>query len=53
VEYANTLANKANCLWALGRVDEAKACYREARELFGTHGELEKARAVAEAMQEG
>jgi tetratricopeptide (TPR) repeat protein len=53
LEYANTLANKANCLWTLGRVEEAKACYEEARELFSAHGELQKARAVAEAMQEG
>ena len=50
VEYANTLANKANCLWTLGRVAEAQACYEEAREIFMVHGELEKARAVAEAL---
>jgi tetratricopeptide (TPR) repeat protein len=53
VEYANTLANKANCLWTLGRVDEAKACYEEAREMFAAHGELGKARAVTEALQGG
>ena len=50
VEYANTLANRANCLWTLGRLDEAKASYAEARELFMAHGELDKARAVTEAM---
>ena len=50
VEYANTLANKANCLWTLGRVEEAKAAYAEAREVFLSHGEHGKARAVLEAM---
>ena len=53
VEYANTLANKANCLWSLGRTDEAKAAYVEAREIFAAHGELGKARALGEAMGEG
>ena len=53
VERANTLANKANCLWSLGEVDQAKACYREAQELFAAHGEIEKARLVAEALGEG
>ena len=53
VEHANTLANKANCLWTLGRVEEARACYEEAREIFLAHGEPAKARAVAEALQAG
>lgn len=50
LEYANTLANRANCLWTLGRIDEAKAGYAEAREIFAAHGELEKVQAVSEAM---
>ena len=50
MEYANTLANKANCLWTLGRIEEAKAAYIEAREVFLSHGEDAKARAVLEAM---
>ena len=53
VEYANTLANKANCLWTLGRVDEAKQCYEEARDVFAAHGELVRARAVTDALQGG
>jgi tetratricopeptide (TPR) repeat protein len=53
VEHANTLANKANCLWTLGRIDEATACYEAAREIFSAHAEHEKARAVGEAMEAG
>jgi tetratricopeptide (TPR) repeat protein len=53
IEYANTLANKANCLWTLGQVEEAKACYEEARAVFTAHGELASARAVSEALQGG
>ena len=60
-EYANTIANKANCLWNLpddpgdpergnsGNMRRALDCYREAREIFSGHGEIEKARIMAEA----
>ncbi len=51
LEHANTLANKANCLQALGRADEARACYEQAREIFVEHGELARASAVAEALE--
>ena len=59
LEYANTIANKANCLWNLpddalrpchGRADnlrQARAYYGEAREIFAAHGEREKARAMS------
>ncbi len=62
LEYANTIANKANCLWNLpvdperpgeaGRNNllQARTCYAEAREIFVAHGEREKARVVGEAM---
>jgi tetratricopeptide (TPR) repeat protein len=62
LEYANTISNKANCLWNLpddpsdpdagNRVNltRARAYYGEAREIFMAHGELEKARIVAEAV---
>jgi tetratricopeptide (TPR) repeat protein len=59
VEYANTLANKASCLTRLGdlpdgdrlaTLEAAQACYAEAREIFETHGEDERARIVAEAL---
>jgi tetratricopeptide (TPR) repeat protein len=61
LEFANTIANKANCLWNLpdepehpGRgnranLARARALYAEAREIFITHGETEKARIVGEA----
>ncbi len=64
VEYANTVANKANCLanlpddpehperGNLGRLNAARACYREAREVFARHGEAERARIVGEALSE-
>jgi len=62
LEYANTIANKANCLWNLpddperpeggnrGNLLGARACYAEAREIFTAHGEREKAGIVAEAV---
>ena len=53
LEYANTLANKANCLWTLGRIEEARSAYAEAHAVFSEHGEHARARAVAEAMSEG
>lgn len=61
LEYANTISNKANCLWNLpddpehpdhgNRVNllKAKAYYAEAREIFVAAGEVEKAKMVAEA----
>jgi tetratricopeptide (TPR) repeat protein len=64
LEYANTIANKANCLWNLpdeperpeagnsSNLRKAKAYYAEARDLFAAHGEREKARLVAEALSE-
>ena len=52
-EHANTLANRANCLWTLGRIEEAKTCYAQAQEIFAALGEHDKARAVGEAMAAG
>ena len=61
VEYANTIANKANCLWNLpddpdhpergnrGNLNAARNHYSEARQIFMQYGELEKARIVSEA----
>jgi len=60
--YANTIANKANCLWNLpddpaqpdagnrANLREARACYAEAREIFLAHGDADKAGIVAEAV---
>jgi tetratricopeptide (TPR) repeat protein len=53
VEYANTVANRANCLWVLGRIDEAKASYAQAHAVFVEQGELDRARTVLEAMDGG
>lgn len=64
VEYANTLANKANCLRNLPdepqRPDDgnranllaARELYAESREIFAGAGEAEKARIVAEACEQ-
>ena len=61
-EYANTIANKANCLWnlpddperpELGNRDnliQAKVYYAEAQEIFTRAGDKEKARIAAEAV---
>jgi tetratricopeptide (TPR) repeat protein len=61
VEYANTIANRANCLWNLPddpqnadlgnrkNLRMARDLYGEAREIFSAHGEAEKARIVGEA----
>ncbi len=61
VEYANTIANRANCLWNLPDDPEnpelgnrknlraARDLYGEAREIFSAHGETDKARIVGEA----
>lgn len=62
--YANTIANKANCLWNLPddvagpdsgnprNLRLARKLYGEARQLFNDAGELEKARVVAEAIDQ-
>jgi tetratricopeptide (TPR) repeat protein len=64
LEYANTIANKANCLWNLpddpaapehgnrANLTQARAYYGEARAIFMAHGELDKARIVAEAVDQ-
>ena len=64
LEYANTISNKANCLWNLPddpehpeagnrtNLTQANAYYREARTVFMEHGDLEKARIVAEAVDQ-
>lgn len=64
LEYANTIANRANCLWNLPDQPEhrefgnranlalAQSAYQEARALFMEHGELDKARIVAEAIDQ-
>lgn len=64
LSYANTLANKANCLRNLpddpedparGNHDNlrcARACYAEAFDLFSRHGDRAKARVAAEALSE-
>jgi len=61
LEYANTIANKANCLWNLpGDVErpggggvnhlrQARDYYGEAREIFAAHGERDKAHAVGQS----
>ena len=62
LEYANTIANKANCLSNLPDDPEnpdegnprnlvaARDLYQEAREIFSERGEVEKARLVGEAL---
>ncbi|MER8465837.1 hypothetical protein [Mesorhizobium sp. M1396] len=64
LEYANTVSNKANCLWNLPDDPErpedgnranllaAREYYRESREIFSTSGEVDKARTVAEALEQ-
>lgn len=64
LEYANTISNKANCLWNLpddperpehgnrANVGQARRLYAEAREIFNATGEFEKARIVAEAIDQ-
>jgi tetratricopeptide (TPR) repeat protein len=61
IEYANTIANRANCLWNLPddpenaeignrrNMQRARVLYDEAREIFYAHGDAEKARIVGEA----
>ena len=64
LEYANTISNRANCLWNLpddagapahgNRKNQlaAKAAYSEARAIFAAHGEHAKARIAGEACEE-
>lgn len=64
LEYANTIANKANCLWNLPddvsnpnagnrrNLSLARQFYGDARALFNAAGEIEKARIVAEAIDQ-
>jgi tetratricopeptide (TPR) repeat protein len=64
LEYANTISNRANCLWNLpddadhpdrgnrANLTLARAAYSEAREIFMAHGERDKARIVAEALDQ-
>src|ERR1043165_1949559 len=61
LEYAITIANKANCLWNLPddpmrperggaqNLTRARAYYAEAREIFVAHGAREKAQSAARA----
>ncbi|WP_284260596.1 hypothetical protein [Bradyrhizobium iriomotense] len=64
LEYANTISNKANCLWNLpGHIESSETgngmnlsmalvYYREAREIFAEHSDLERARMLDEAMMQ-
>ena len=64
LEFANTISNKANCLWNLpddvedpasGNLKNlvmARKLYGEAREIYNRSGEHEKARIVAEAVDQ-
>ena len=64
LEYANTISNRANCLWNLpddagapehgNRKNQlaAKASYSEARAIFAAHGEHQKARLAGEACEQ-
>jgi hypothetical protein len=64
LEYANTIANRANALANLpddvehpgagnsGNLARARDAYDEAEQLFAAHGEHEKARLVAAAAAE-
>ena len=58
VEYANTIANKAGCLWSLAEIalepkdalPAARAYYQEAQAIFAAHGDQEKAAIIAQAL---
>jgi tetratricopeptide (TPR) repeat protein len=64
VEYANTAANKANCLWNLPdeaerpevgnarNLHQARTLYAEARAIFAEHGEIERAQLLTEALSQ-
>ena len=51
LEYANTIANKAHCLWSLpGDLHQVRAYYAEALDIFDAYGESEKTALVADAL---
>lgn len=62
LEYANTISNKANCLWNLPghpessevgngmNLSTALVYYKEAREIFAEHRDMERVRIIGEAM---
>src|SRR5262249_30181593 len=62
LEYANTIANRAACLWGLPddeaapaagnlhNLRQARHLLSEALEIFGQHGELDKVAAVSESL---
>ncbi len=64
LEYANTIANKANCLWNLPddvsdpasgnrrNLSLARQHYCDARALFNAAGEMEKARIIGQAIDQ-
>lgn len=64
LEYANTISNKANCLWNLPddplepgqgnarNLAQARGLYEEARQIFNAAGEIDKARIVGEAVDQ-
>ncbi|RWD64501.1 MAG: hypothetical protein EOS36_09870 [Mesorhizobium sp.] len=64
LEYTNTIANKAICLWNLpdhpadpgngnrANLTAAREYYRECREIFLGYGEADNARIVAEACEQ-
>jgi tetratricopeptide (TPR) repeat protein len=64
LEYANTVANRATCLWGLpddpadpasgtlGNLRQAQRLLGEALEVFAEHGEMAKAASVREALAE-
>lgn len=64
LEYANTISNKANCLWNLpidaaepesdvaNNIKLARALYQEAHDIFGEHGEFQKALIIKDALEQ-
>jgi tetratricopeptide (TPR) repeat protein len=64
LEFANTISNKANCLWNLPddverpaagnrtNLGRARKLYGEAREIFNAAGDHDKARIIAEAIDQ-
>jgi tetratricopeptide (TPR) repeat protein len=62
LEYANTIANRATCLWRVpdepgnpesgnrGNLSQARRLLAEAREIFAEHGEMAKVASVSEAI---
>jgi hypothetical protein len=63
-EYANTVCNKANCLWNLpdnlekpeegnrDRLREARGYYREANDIFMKHGDMTKVNMIKETLEQ-